>query len=96
MGTNKEYAQKLIEMEGYERKIIGYKLTDHVPENIEPYGDDFSFYCAIVAEVWEGRKPFYVKAESILTLLFCVWKWEVTMCKHGVPFTPFSSTRSKK
>jgi uncharacterized protein (DUF169 family) len=67
MGKNKEYAERLKEMEGYERKIIAFKLCDEVPENIEYYGDDFSFYCAIVGEVWEeGRKPFYINNKNIL------------------------------
>ena len=67
MGKNKEYAQRLKEMEGYERKIIAFKLCDELPENVEPYGDDVSFLCAVVAEVWEeGRKPFYVTNNNSL------------------------------
>ena len=67
MSKNKEYAQRLKELEGYERKIIAFKLCDDVPENIEYYSDDFSFYCAIVAEIWEeGRKPFYITNNNIL------------------------------
>jgi uncharacterized protein (DUF169 family) len=67
MGKNKEYAERLKEMEGYERKIIAFKLCDQVPQNAEPYGDDFSFYCAIVGEIWEeGRKPFYVTNKNIM------------------------------
>ena len=31
MGKNKEYAERLKEMEGYERKIIAFKLCDEVP-----------------------------------------------------------------
>ena len=67
MGKNKEYAKRLYEMEGYERKLIAFKLCDEIPKNVEPYGDDFSFYCAIVAEIWEeGRKPFYVTNKNIM------------------------------
>ena len=66
MSKNREYAQKLMEMEGYDRKIIAFKLTDTEPADIEPYGDDFSFYCAIVAEVWEGRKPFYITNKNAM------------------------------
>ena len=66
MGKNKEYAKQLQEMEGYERKIIAFKLCDEIPENVEFYGDDFSFYCAIVAEIWEGRKPFYISNKNIM------------------------------
>ena len=66
MGKNKEYAKRLKEMEGYERKIIAFKLYDEVPENVECYGDDISFFCAIVAEVWEGRKPFYLINKNIV------------------------------
>ena len=66
MSKNKEYAKRLKEMEGYERKIIAFKLCDAVPENVEYYGDDFSFYCAIVAESWEeGRRPFYITNKNI-------------------------------
>jgi uncharacterized protein (DUF169 family) len=67
MNKNKEYAKRLKEMEGYERKIIAFKLSDEIPENVEPYGDDFSFYCAIVAEIWdEERKPFYITNKNIM------------------------------
>jgi len=67
MSKNREYAERLKELEGYSRKIIAFKLCDEVPENVEPYGDDVSFLCAIVAEVWdEGRKPFYVTNNNSL------------------------------
>lgn len=66
MGKNKEYAKRLKEMEEYERKIIAFKLCDEIPENVEPYGDDVSFLCAICAEVWEGRKPFYITNKNIV------------------------------
>jgi uncharacterized protein (DUF169 family) len=67
MSKNQEYAKKLKDMEGYERKIIAFKLCDEVPENAEPYGDDISFECAIVAEIWEeARKPFYITNKNIL------------------------------
>jgi uncharacterized protein (DUF169 family) len=66
MSKNKEYAKRLKEI-GYEKKIIAFKLFDEVPENAEPYGDDLSFHCAIVAEVWEdGRKPFYITNNNVL------------------------------
>ena len=67
MSKNREYAKRLKELEGYERKIIAFKLCDELPENVEPYGDDVSFLCAVVAEVWEeGRKPFYVTNKNSL------------------------------
>ena len=67
MSKNKEYAERLKELEGYTRKIIAFKLCDELPENVEPYGDDVSFLCAVVAEVWEeGRKPFYVTNKNSL------------------------------
>lgn len=66
MGKNKEYAKRLQEMEGYERKIIAFKLCDEIPENVESYGDDVSFLCAIFAEVWERKKPFYLTNKNIL------------------------------
>jgi len=67
MSKNKEYARRLQEMEGYERKIIAFKLCDEIPENVEFYGEDFSFFCAIVAEIWEeGRKPFYITSKNIM------------------------------
>jgi uncharacterized protein (DUF169 family) len=67
MSKNREYAKRLKELEGYQRKIIAFKLCDEVPENVEPYGEDVSFLCAVVAEVWEeGRKPFYVTNKNSL------------------------------
>ena len=67
MSKNQEYAKKLKDIEGYERKIIAFKLCDEVPENTESYGDDISFECAIVAEIWEEtRKPFYITNKNIL------------------------------
>jgi uncharacterized protein (DUF169 family) len=67
MGKNKEYAEKLKALEGYERKIIAFKLCDEVPSGIEHYGDDLSFLCAVIAEVWqEGRRPFYVTNKNCL------------------------------
>jgi len=65
MSKNKEYAQQLRE-KGYERKVIAFKLCDEVPENAEPYGDGVSFHCAVVAEIWGGRTPFYITKENIL------------------------------
>jgi uncharacterized protein (DUF169 family) len=66
MNNNREYARRLKEREGYERKIIAFKLCDTVPNTVEPYGDDLSFHCALVAEVWEGRKPFYLTGKNVL------------------------------
>ena len=67
MSKNREYAERLKALEGYTRKIIAFKLCDDVPENVEHYGEDVSFLCAIVAEVWEeGRKPFYVTNNNSL------------------------------
>ncbi|MBW1823984.1 MAG: DUF169 domain-containing protein, partial [Deltaproteobacteria bacterium] len=65
MSKNKEYAQQLKE-KGYERKVIAFKLCDEAPEHIESYGDGVSFHCAVVAEIWGGRKPFYITNENIL------------------------------
>jgi uncharacterized protein (DUF169 family) len=67
MVKNKEYVKRLRELEGYERRIIAFKLYDELPEYAEPYGDDASFHCAIVAEALEeGRKPFYINNKNIL------------------------------
>jgi len=66
MGKNKEYAQRLKELEGYEREILAFKLCDEVPVNAESYGDDISFFCAMAAEIWEGRKPFYITNKNII------------------------------
>ena len=61
MSKNKEYAKRLKEEVGLERRIIAFKLCNEVPDNVEPYGDDVSMHCAITAEAWEEtRKPFYV------------------------------------
>lgn len=54
-------------VEGYERRIIAFKLCDEIPPNVEPYGDDFSFHCAIVTEMWEEeKKPFYSTNQNVL------------------------------
>jgi len=66
MSQNREFAQKLKEHEGYERPIIAFKLTDEEPQNAECYGDDMSFLCAIVAEVYDGRKPLYMTNKNCL------------------------------
>lgn len=66
MSRNREFAERLMEMEGYKRKIIAFKLCDELPKNVEPYGEDFSFHCAIVAEIWEGRKPFYLTGKNVM------------------------------
>jgi len=67
MGNNKEYADILTKHEGYTRDIIAFKLCDTPPEYAESYGDDISFECAMIAEVWDGReKPFYITNKNIL------------------------------
>lgn len=66
MSKNREYAKRLKELEGYEREIIAFKLADEVPEGIENYGDDVSFMCGIVAEIWQGRKAFYITNKNVL------------------------------
>ena len=66
MSQNKEFAQKLMEHEGYQRPIIAFKLTDEEPKNAENYGDDQTFLCAIVTEVWDGSKPVYVTKKNCL------------------------------
>jgi uncharacterized protein (DUF169 family) len=67
MSKNKEYAKSLKEMEGFTRKAIAFKLCDKVPENVEPYGDELSFYCGILGEIWEeDRTPFYLTRNNIL------------------------------
>ena len=66
MSKNKEYAKRLKELEGYERDIIAFKLVDEVPKGIEYYGDDVSFMCAIVAEIWQGGRCFYITNKNVL------------------------------
>ncbi len=67
MNKNQEYAQRMKELEGYERDIIAIKLCDEVPDGVDFYGDDISFECAIFAEAWEdGKKPFYISTKNIL------------------------------
>lgn len=63
---HKEYAKRLKEMEGYERPIIAFKLVDEIPKDIEYYGDDTNFLCGIVAEMLEGRKPFYLTNKNVM------------------------------
>lgn len=67
MGKNKEYAETLTKHEGYTRDIIAFKLCDTPPDYAESYGEDISFECAMVAEVWDGReKPFYITNKNII------------------------------
>lgn len=66
MTTNKEYAQRLMEMEGYDRKIVAFKMTDTEPTDAESYGSDVSFLCAIAAEPWDREGPFYITNKNIL------------------------------
>jgi len=66
MSKNREYAQRLKELEGYERDIIAFKLCDEAPQNMEYYGDDVSFQCAMIPEIWEGKKVFYISAKNII------------------------------
>jgi len=66
MSKNKEYAKRLKELEGYERDIIAFKLVDEIPKGIEYYGDDVSFMCGIVNEVWQGRKCLYITNKNVL------------------------------
>src|SRR3972149_10915182 len=64
MSLNKELAQKLMEKEKYERKILAFKLFDEIPKNVEFYGNDMSMLCAIAAEAWTREEPFYVTKEN--------------------------------
>ncbi len=66
MGKNKGYAKRLKEMEGYDREILAFKLCDEVPKGVEHYGDGISFLCAMVAEVWERKKPFYITKKNVM------------------------------
>lgn len=66
MSKNKEYAMRLKEMEGYTRDIIAFKLYDEVPVGVEYYGDDISFECAMIAEIWDGKKAFYITNKNVL------------------------------
>jgi uncharacterized protein (DUF169 family) len=67
MRKHREYAKRLREIEGLKRRIIAFKNYEEVPRNVEHYGDDVSFHCAIVAEALEdGGKPFYITRENIM------------------------------
>ena len=67
MSKNREYDEYLKKHEGYAREIIAYKLCDSPPEYAESYGEDVSFECAMIAEVWGGReKPFYIRNTNVL------------------------------
>ena len=67
MEKNRDYAEFLKKHEGYTRDIIAYKLCDTPPAWAESYGDDISFECAMIAEVWGGReKPFYITNKNVL------------------------------
>lgn len=69
MSKSKEYAEYLKKHEGYTRDIIAYKLCDTPPDYAESYGDDVSFECAMIPEVWdgkEGKKPFYIINKNVL------------------------------
>jgi len=67
MNTSKEFAEYLKKHEGYTRDIIAFKLCDTPPDYAESYGEDISFECAIIAEIWGGRaKPFYINNKNVL------------------------------
>ncbi|MFC1669866.1 DUF169 domain-containing protein [Spirochaetota bacterium] len=66
MSKNKDYAKKLKDLEGYERGILAFKLSDEEPEGMDSYGDDESFLCAITAEAWDRDKPFYITAHNVI------------------------------
>ena len=66
MSKNKEYAEFLKKHEGYTRDIVAFKLYDSPPDYAESYGDDISFECAMIAEVWDGKKPIYIKNTNVL------------------------------
>ena len=66
MNKNEEYAKFLMEKEGYERPIIAFKLCDTIPKDVEYYGDDISFMCAMVTEVWSGKDPFYITSKNVV------------------------------
>ncbi len=66
MSKNKEYAKRLQELGKYKRGIIGYKLQDEEPKDIDSYGDDVSFFCATTNEVWERENPFYITKHNVL------------------------------
>ncbi len=69
MSKNKEYAEYLKKHEGYTRDIIAYKLCDTPPDYADSYGDDVSFECAMIPEVWdakEGKRPFYIINKNVL------------------------------
>jgi uncharacterized protein (DUF169 family) len=55
-----------LEKEGYQRTIIAFKLCDTLPKDVDYYGDDISFMCAQVGEVWSGRKPFYITSKNVI------------------------------
>lgn len=66
MKKNEEYALNLMEKEGYDRPIIAFKLCNTIPQNVEYYGDEVSFLCAMVAEIWKGRESFYITNKNVI------------------------------
>jgi len=66
MGANADYARRLTEHEKYSRDIIAFKHSDSPPEHIAHYGDDVSFECAMIAEIWDNKKPFYITNKNVL------------------------------
>jgi len=66
MAAHQEYAKKLKEHEGYTRDIIAFKHSDEKPATIPYYGDDVSFECAMIAEIWDTKKPFYITNKNVL------------------------------
>lgn len=66
MKPNRMYAETLKKQEKYERDILAIKLTDDLPEDAEPYGDNVSFLCAMVAEVWAEKKTLVLTNKNVV------------------------------
>jgi len=58
MGKNKQYAKQLKEMEGYERKIIAFKLCDEVPETCRSMEMIFILLRHCCRNLEDGESPF--------------------------------------
>jgi len=61
-----EFARRLQESEGYQRKILGVKWASRVPENARPYGDGVTFLCYEATEALQDERPVCLRAENVL------------------------------
>ena len=75
MNNNREYAQRLKEMEGYERKIIAFKLCDTVPNTVEPYGMIFLSIVHSLPKSGKAANHFILPARMFSVEVLSIPAW---------------------